>query len=477
MPVSRSARWRAVAGVLVLGIASAVAFVPNPISAKHDPLHEAEHELEHALHNPPGNPIAYPVADNVRHVGGDNASTGGHVTVEGDRLYVGAYGLGFRMFDISDPKKPRLIGQYLPGKRADAVPDAAVFDGRHIAVLNGTNRLSVSTSDGTNPNTNKTEFLDVTDPASPRLLWEFNGSTHGEAHNGDIADARRLWLPSGGTGTNGLRIYDLRPLLGSPAAAPTSLLASGTVNGRNPVDLWKASPHYRGDPATEPAFTHTHDISVYLDRPVRQADGSTALRDIALLAEGGAYANDAGNTGSLFIIDVTDPRNPVVLNRWLHPRGDGHHPIRYYHEAQFLDADPSVILVTDEDLHNGCGDAGGVTAVRVGPSLTGPPEELSEWFIPGDTPAPVCSVHVFSSDGSLVFFGSYNAGLQVVDYSDPRNPVQAAYYIAPGTTAWGALFHQGYIYVGDMSRGLDVYELDDPELLLKLKVKPNKLLP
>jgi hypothetical protein len=467
-----SPRWRAVAGIMALGLASSVVFVPAPTTASHD----LEHEAEHALHNPPGNPIAYPVAEKIRRVGGDNTPTGGHVTVEGDRLYVGAYGLGFRIFNISNPEKPALIGQYLPGKRADAVPDAAVFDGRHIAVLNGTNRLSVSTSDGTNPNTNKTEFLDVTDPARPRLLWEFNGPTHGEAHNGDIVDERRLWVPSGGSGTNGLRIYDLRPILGSPAAAPTSLLASGTVNGRNPVELWAASP-YRGDRPVGAAFTHTHDVSVYVDHPVQQPDGSVALRDIALLAEGGAYANNAGDTGSMFIIDVTDPRNPVVLNRWLHTRGESHHPIRYHHEAQFLDGDPSVLLVTDEDLHNGCGDAGGVTAIRVGPSLTGEPQELSEWFVPGDTPAPVCSVHVFSSDGGLVFFGSYNAGLQVVDYSDPANPVQAAYYIAPATTAWGALYHEGYIYVGDMSRGLDVYELDDPELLLKLKVKPKQLLP
>ena len=68
----------------------------------------------------------------------------------------------------------------------------------------------------------------------------------------------------------------------------------------------------------------------------------------------------------------------------------------------------------------------------------------------------MCSVHVFSSDGAVVFFGSYNAGLQVVDYSDPANPRQAGQYIAEGTTAWGAQEHEGYVYVGDMSRGLDV---------------------
>ncbi len=135
------------------------------------------------------------------------------------------------------------------------------------------------------------------------------------------------------------------------------------------------------------------------------------------------------------------------------------------------------MLVTDEDLHNGCGGAGGITALRVSEDLTQVTEELSEWFIPAGTPAPVCSVHVFSSEGALVFLGSYNAGLQVVDYSDPRNPTQAAYYIAPGTTAWGALVQNPYVYVGDMARGLDVFTLDDPELLLKLKLKIKPLKP
>jgi hypothetical protein len=32
-----------------------------------------------------------------------------------------------------------------------------------------------------------------------------------------------------------------------------------------------------------------------------------------------------------------------------------------------------------------------------------------------------------------------------------------------------------YVYVGDLARGLDVYKLDDPELLLKLKLKVRPL--
>ncbi len=470
MQLERRRRGRAVLlGIAAVG-ASALALAggaAGPGGVQPADAGDAVEDLSHATHKQPGNTaVAYPLADNVRRVGGDNTSTGGHVVVEGNRLYVGAYGLGMRIFNISDPANPRLIGQYMPGPRADAVPDAAVFDGRHIAILNGTRRVTQ-----TDLRTDKSEFLDVTDPSNPRVLWTFVGQNDGEAHNGDIVDERRLWLPSGGLNRteggvlykNGVRIFDLTPLLGATPTAPALLFRS------DPVEMWAESPYRNGRPVG-PAFTHTHDITVYTDYPVRQPDGSYAPRDIALYAEGGNYIDNTGDTGSVFVIDITDPRNPVVLLRWLHERGAGHHPIRYHHEVQFLDSDPRVMLVTDEDLHNGCGNAGGAVAVKLSDDLT-ESQELSEWFIPLGTPAPVCSVHVFDSEGGLVFFGSYNAGLQVVDYSDPRNPRQVGHYIAPGTTAWGALYHEGYIYVGDMARGLDVYELDDPELLLKVKLK------
>jgi len=455
-------RWRrrvALVGTVLVALLVGGGVVGAQLSVRVD-IEDAE---IHAKHNHPGNPITYPLASNVRYVTGDNSSTGGHVVVEGNRLYLGAYGLGLRIFDISDRAKPRLIGEYMPGGRADAPPDAAVFDGRHIAVLNGTARVTA-----TDARTDRTEFLDVTDPANPRVLWTFVGPEDGESHNGDIADARRLYLPSGGRGVNGLRIYDLNPLLEATPAAPANLVRA------NPVTLWESSPYRLGRPVGAP-FTHTHDIEIYLDYQVRQADGSYAPRDIVLLAEGGTYLNNSGDTGSIFVIDVTDPRNPVVLNRWLHERGPDHHPIRYHHEVQFLAGDRHVMLVTDEDMHNGCGGAGGITTLRVSEDLTRVTEELSEWFIPLGTPAPVCSVHVFSSHNDVVFLGSYNAGLQVVDYADPRNPQQIGYYIAPGTTAWGALYHDGYIYVGDMARGLDVFEYEDPDRLLpkRLRIRVN----
>jgi hypothetical protein len=403
---------------------------------------------EHAVIAAPLAALTVPslgVGDNATYVGGDHGFTGGHVVIEGNRLYLGSYGRGLHIYDISRPAEPRRIGQYIPGGvRADAPPDAAVFGKRHIAVLNGTRRTSTHSAVPGDARTDRTEFLDVTDPRNPRLLHTFGpDQVDGESHNGDIVDERRIYLPSGGVGAQGLRIYDLRPLLAKRPAAPRNVFRG------DPAELWARSP-YRADKPVGAPFTHTHDITVYPDHDVE----GLGPRDIALLAEGGNYAG-TGDTGSVFVVDITNPAEPVVINRWLHERGPGHHPIRYHHEAQLLDGDPSVMLVTDEDLHNGCGGAGGVTAVRLSGDLT-TATELSEWFIPLGTPAPVCSVHVFSSEGGLVFSGSYNAGLQIVDYSDPANPRRAGQYIAEGTTAWGAQEHEGYVYIGDMSRGLDV---------------------
>src|SRR5918992_1560000 len=421
----------------------AVALVALLSLAGGSSAHDGSHAIVPVVAFGPLPPTGLAPRENVAYVGGDNGFTGGHVAVEGNRLYLGSYGNGMRIYDISDPSSPSFLGKYTPGLRADAPPDAAVFDGRHIAVLNGTRRTH-----GALPNdarTDRTEFLDVTDPANPKVLWTFGpDQVDGESHNGDIVDARRLYLPSGGVGAQGLRLYDLNPLIGTPAGAPQNIFRG------NPTALWEASPYRQGKPVGA-AFTHTHDIEVYVNYPVE----GLGRRDIAMLAEGGNYAGN-GNTGSVFVIDITDPRNPVVLLRWLHESGPDHHPIRYHHEVQFLDSDPRVMLVTDEDLHNGCGSAGGITAVRLSPNLQ-QATELSEWFIPLGTPAPVCSVHVFSSKGSLVFLGSYNAGLQVVDYRDPSEPRQVGQFIAEGATSWGALYHRGYVYVGDKSRGLDVF--------------------
>jgi len=410
------------------------------------------------------------IAENVSYVTTVPGATGGHSVIEGDRLYVGAYGLGMRLFDISDPRSPKVLGEFFPGPqpgqpdadigvRADAVPDATVMTDpagveRHIVTLNGTGRTG---------GTQQTEFLDWTDPDDPRLLFRYTDRDNGESHNGDIVDSRGWWIPSG---LVNFRIYDLKPMLEETPRAPQRLVSI------NPKDLWEQSP-YRGDRPVGGGSTSIHDIEIYADRDVllpqdqwtdQDGDGvvdpTRAKRDIALVAEGGNYLN-GNNSGSLYILDITDPTAPVALLRHQRTAADGI-PQRYVHEAQFLDGQSDVIVTTDEDLHGGCGRTGGIATFRVSEDLTSI-DELGQWFIAAGTPAAVCSVHVMSTKDDYLFTGSYNAGLQVVDLSDPAKPVTAGRYIAPGANSWGALVHpgvEGYLtYVGDFGgRGLDVLE-------------------
>ncbi len=403
------------------------------------------------------------IQDNVRFVKNVPGSTGGHVAAEGDRLYVGAYGLGLTVFDIKDPESPVKIGEYKPGVldgsvRADAVPDAAVINGRHIVTLNGTNRAQGS---------QQTEFLDMTDPAAPVLLHRFSGG-QGEAHNGDVVDSRKLWLPSGSGGNDSLRIYDMSPLLNATPSAPVRLNSS--VNG-NLTTLWNASPYKplsKNPNGGSP--THIHDLEVYTDYnllllPSQWVDQNNdgikdptyALRDLVFMAASQGYPATvgAGTTppnSAVYIVDITNPASPVVINK-IQAR-TGH---RYLHEVQILAGNPRVMFTSDEDLHNGC-DAGGVYSWTLSEDLT---EAIyrDTWFIGTGTPAGVCSAHVFSSAGDYVFMGSYQAGLQVIDFTNPADLTRAGQYIAEGANSWGALSYRGYVYVGDFGgRGLDVFE-------------------
>jgi hypothetical protein len=445
-------RWAAAAGAaLTLGMAAGAADAHDGPSILRAGAQDGHGRVLGLTAFPTIGPVAG-IRKDTTYLGGDNGFTGGHVAIEGDRLYLGSYGRGLRVYDIKDRESPKFLGEYAPGLRADAPPDAIRVGNRHIAVLNGTRRTHTNDALPGQIRTDRTEWLDMTNPAQPRVLATVGpNQTDGESHNGDIDDARRLYFPSGGVGAQGLRIYDIEPVLDEQRPAPPANIFRG-----NPTTLWQSSP-YRGDKPVGAPFTHTHDITLH---PNMKVEGLKGPRDIALLAEGGSYADNNGNTGSVFVIDVTDPRAPVVLLRWLHERGPGHHPIRYHHEAQFLDGDPRLMLVTDEDMHNGCGGAGGIVAVRLSADLRSVVREESEWFMPVGTPAAVCSVHVFSSQGDTVYVGSYNGGLQVLSYAQPWNPQQVGYFIAEGSTAWGAQVHKDVVYVGDMSRGLDVFRFN-----------------
>ena len=53
----------------------------------------------------------------------------------------------------------------------------------------------------------------------------------------------------------------------------------------------------------------------------------------------------------------------------------------------------------------------------------------------------------------------------MVDFTDPANPKEIAYYQIRGKVPadeWSTYWYNGYIYANDINRGIDVFQLDSP---------------
>jgi hypothetical protein len=76
----------------------------------------------------------------------------------------------------------------------------------------------------------------------------------------------------------------------------------------------------------------------------------------------------------------------------------------------------------------------------------------------------------------------YQGGISVIDFTDPANPVEIAYFdrgpIDPKTLIlggeWSAYWYNGYIYGSEIARGLDVFELTPTKFLTQNEIDAAK---
>jgi hypothetical protein len=102
---------------------------------------------------------------------------------------------------------------------------------------------------------------------------------------------------------------------------------------------------------------------------------------------------------------------------------------------------------------------------------------LGTWTLPrAQTAAENCTIHNFNvvptTDGSdIVVSGNYQSGISVVDFTDPAKATEIAYADpAPLSNTltlggdWSSYWYDGHIYQSDITRGLLVWDLDDPRV-------------
>lgn len=179
------------------------------------------------------------------------------------------------------------------------------------------------------------------------------------------------------------------------------------------------------------------------------------------------------------IWDITDPASPQIVARIFNPAIEIHH-------GTGVTWDENVLAIADEFAGSVTGECAGNQRSPIGAlwfyDISDPesPQLLGYYNVPrrsaADAPAEAayikCTTHNFNilpmkdPKSYIAAVGYRSAGMSIVDFSDPANPQEIAYYHQLEGDAppdiWSAYWYNGRIYTNDnaANRGLSVYEME-----------------
>jgi hypothetical protein len=163
------------------------------------------------------------------------------------------------------------------------------------------------------------------------------------------------------------------------------------------------------------------------------------------------------------IWDITDPANPGTLNP-VHIDDPG---VSFWHSAEFT-WDGQYVVFDDESLGNDTCQSGGQGRIRI--YRVSDAQLMSSYMIPRPQ-SSYCSVHngnLIPVNGRYLLVAAwYYGGTSVVDFTDPTQPHEIAYFdVNPGEgtagEVWSSYWYNGKIYANDMQRGQDVFNMVTP---------------
>lgn len=368
------------------------------------------------------------IVANVPMVGDRTAPAASDIELAGDYAYVGSYGEGIVIVDISDPTQPKRVGVFhCPGGQNDVQlsPDA-----RYAVMAIDTKQNEC------HPGKEGSVVIDVSDKTKPREV-AFIPIAVG-SHNNTL-DWPLLYVDNYPTSYHKLEVFTL--------ADPSNPRKLGELNFGDEADS-------------------VHDS--YVDH---RPDGRTLL-----------YAASIGNTD---VIDVSDPEKPKLQLRFADPR------VTISHQAE-PNYNRTKLLVTDEFVGGleapTCGQIGNVRLPVTLP-VVGDPTNIGalhiyalerDGSVRGNgvdgwlgslnlpltlNPSGGCTIHVFwqAPDEDRLVTAWYGRGVQAFDFSDAAHPARLGSFLPTGGDVWAAKPHKGYIFTGDIVRGMDVLQYTGEE--------------
>ncbi|MFF8586803.1 LVIVD repeat-containing protein [Streptomyces althioticus] len=401
------------------------------------------------------------------------SGTNSDLAFQGKYAFAGNYD-GFRIFDISNPKKPKTVAQVLcPGSQNDIS-----VSGNLLFLSTDSSRSDSSCNSTTQPATEKSSWegmkvFDISDKRNPRYVAAVETACGSHTHT-LVPDRKNVYVYVSSYSPNAA-YPDCQPphdgisVIKVPRKAPHKAAVVGF-----PVLFPGEGPDGGGNPGapTNPGVSKT-----------------TGCHDITVLPSKDLAAGACMGDGILF--SIKNPERPKVIDRV-----QDNVNFAFWHSATFNQKANKVVF-TDE-----LGGGGAATCnAEIGPNrgadgiydIVGKGDRSKLVFrsyfkIPrhqADTEN--CVAH----NGSLIPVRGrdlmvqawYQGGISVWDFTNSKKPKEIAYFErGPLSTdqldvagSWSAYYYNGYIYSNDIAKGFDVLKIDDKRTDQARKVHMKEL--
>ena len=392
----------------------------------------------------------------------------------GDLMVAGNYH-GFNAYRLSDDGRPELLSSTVcPGGQGDV---SIVGNLLVMSVQDSRARIDCGLQGVEGGRVDEERFrgvriFDISDITQPRQVGQVQTCRGSHTHSIVSADDRRIVLYNSGTSyvredeelagciddlADSRTAYFSIDVIEIPVANPGAarLVSSPRVfgDGSEIGALWEGGNHGEGTQDTR-RTDQCHDITVF-----------PALN----LAAGACSGNG-------IILDIADPYNPKRIDD-VTDKG-----FAYWHSATFNN-DGTKVLFTDEWGGGGrprcqAGDPMEWGANAIYEIVDGKLTYRSHYKLPApQSKMENCVAHngsIIPVPGRDIFVQAwYQGGLSVIDFTDPENPFEIAYFdrgpvdedqLVTGGY-WSAYWYKGRIYATEISRGLDVFALEPSEFL------------
>jgi hypothetical protein len=378
---------------------------------------------------------------------------GTDIAFQGRYAFDGNYN-GFVIYDIHNPRSPRIVSQVLcPGSQNDV----SVF-GNLLFLSTDSSRSDDSCNSVAQPASVKASWegikiFDIRDKSNPRYIKSVETDCGSHTHTLVPAKDHRSvfiyvssYFPSAAF-PDCQPPHDFISIVKVPLKAPTRAAVITTPN------LFPDGGNPSGTPSTE--TSGCHDITAY---PAKNLAAGACMGDGILM-------------------DITNPAAPRVINRVRDTVN-----FAFWHSATFNNAGTKVVF-TDE-----LGGGGSPTCnPTIGPTrgadaiydIVGRGDRRTMTFrsyykIPRtNTNFENCVAH----NGSLIpVLGRdvmvqawYQGGVSVWDFTDSKHPFEIGFWERGPLSdtelvlggSWSAYYYNGHIYSSDIQKGLDVLEIND----------------